>query len=412
MRNKKLSIGMVAVLAAVAVILLMTSARAAAQTETVLYNFSSTGSAGIFPNLTVAFDGSGNIYGTTTTAVFKLIPQAGGGWTARTLHVFRGIPDGSQPSGGVVLDAAGNIYGLTIGGGRGNGGTAYELVRSATGQYTEKILHHFGRNQDGHTIFGAPTLDAAGNLYGTTQLGGTDNVGTVFELIPTSEGPWTEKVLHNFTVGEDGANPMVGVTFDAAGNLYGTTTDGGANSGGSAYRLSPQPDGSWTETVVYSFPFIQQSNTGSEPDGSLLLDKAGNIYGATIYGGGDDAGVVYKLSPQADGSWTETILHSFNFNGTDGFNAFTGLIFDKAGNLYGATMSGGVHEGPNGEGTVFELSPQADGTWTESMLFSFDGTDGAGPQWGKLAMDASGNLYGGAIGGGAGGGGGIFKIKP
>jgi uncharacterized repeat protein (TIGR03803 family) len=411
MRSKKFSFGMAAVFAAVSLTLLMTAARSAAQTETVLYNFSSTASTGIFPNLTVAFDGSGNIYGTTTTAVFKLIPQAGGGWTARTLHVFRGTPDGSQPSGGVVLDAVGNVYGLTIGGGRGNGGIAYELVRSATGQYTEKILHHFGRNQDGHMIFGTPTLDAAGDLYGTTQLGGTDNAGTVFELIPTSEGPWTEKILHNFTLGGDGTNPMVGVTFDAAGNLYGTTTSGGVNSGGSAYRLSPQPDGSWTEAVVYSFPFIQPSSS-SEPDGSLLLDKAGNIYGATIYGGAHDAGVVYKLSPQADGSWSETILHSFNLNGTDGFNAFTSLIFDKAGNLYGATMSGGVHQGLNGNGTVFELSPQADGTWTESMLFSFNGTDGAGPQWGGLTMDASGNIYGGAIGGGANGGGVVFEIAP
>lgn len=410
MQSKRLSVGMAAALAAVSLTLLVTAARSAAQTETVLYNFTSTGSAGGFPNLTVAFDGSGNIYGTTTTAVFKLIPQAGGGWTERTLHVFRGTPDGSAPFGGVVLDAAGNVYGLTTGGGRGNGGTAYELIRSATGQYTEKILHHFGRNQDGHTIFGRPTLDAAGNLYGTTQLGGTDNAGTVFELIPTSEGPWTEKILHTFTLGGDGLNPMVGVAFDAAGNLYGTTTNGGANNGGTAYRLSPQTDGSWTEAIVYSFPFIQPSSS-SEPDGSLLLDQAGNLYGATIYGGTHNFGVVYKLSPQSDGSWTETILHSFNGNGTDGFNAFTSLIFDKAGNLYGATMSGGVDQGIDGKGTVFELSPQANGTWTESMLFSFNGTDGASPQWGGLTMDAEGNIYGGAFGG-ANGVGVVFEITP
>ena len=276
---------------------------------------------------------------------------------------------------------------------------------------TFTVLYTFTSTADGEQPDAPLTQDAAGNLYGTTQLGGTSNAGTVFELIPTTEGPWTEKILHNFTLGGDGNNPMVGVTFDASGNLFGTTGNGGANSGGSAYRLSPQTDGSWTEAVVYSFPFIQPSSS-SEPDGSLVLDSAGNIYGATIYGGAHDAGVVYELSPQADGSWTETILHSFNLNGTDGFNAFTGLIFDKAGNLYGGTMSGGVHEGPNGNGTVFELSPQADGSWTESMLFSFSGADGAGPQWGTLAMDASGNLYGGALGGGANGGGVIFKITP
>lgn len=411
MRRKSLSIGIATALVAVAS-LLVSAKDANAQTETVLYNFTSTGKAGIFPNLTLAFDRAGNIYGTTSTAVFELTPKSGGGWTERTLHVFRGIPDGSAPAGGVVLDTAGNIYGLTIGGGRGNGGTAYELVRSATGQYAEKILHHFGLGQDGHTIFGTPILDAAGNLYGTTQLGGTTNVGTVFELIPTTAGPWTEKILHSFALGGDGTNPMVGVIFDPAGNLYGTTGDGGANSGGTVYRLSPQAGGNWTETILYSFPFISQSSSSSEPDGSLLLDQAGNIYGATIYGGSDNVGVVYKLSPQADGSWSETILHSFNANGTDGFNAFTGLIFDTAGNLYGATMSGGVHQGLNGNGTVFELTPQSDGTWTESMLFSFDGTDGAGPQWGGLTMDASGNLYGAAKGGGSDGGGTVFKLTP
>jgi uncharacterized repeat protein (TIGR03803 family) len=411
MQSKRFSIGMAAVLAAVSLTLLMTSARAAAQTETVLYNFSSTGSAGIFPNLSLAFDSAGNIYGTTTTAVFKLVPQAGGGWTERTLHVFRGLPDGTYPAGGLVLDAAGNIYGLTTGGGRGGFGTAFELVRSATGQYTEKMLHSFGQNSDGRYPYGTPVIDAAGNLYGTTEVGGANNTGTVFELIPTSEGPWTEKVLHNFTLGGDGTDPLVGVIVDAAGNLYGTTTSGGANNGGTVYRLSPQTDGSWTETIIYNFPFIQPSSS-SEPDGSLLLDKAGNIYGATIYGGTHNVGVVYKLSPQSDGSWTETILHSFNANGTDGFNAFTSLIFDKAGNLYGATMSGGVHQGLNGNGTVFELTSQSDGTWTESMLFSFDGTDGAGPQWGGLTMDASGKLYGAAKGGGANSDGAVFKIAP
>jgi uncharacterized repeat protein (TIGR03803 family) len=410
MQSKRLFGGTSAVLAAVALTVLVTSTRAVGQTGTVLYNFTSTGSAGSYPNLSLAFDGAGNIYGTTTSAVFKLTPKVGGGWTERTLHVFRGAPDGSTPAGGVVLDAAGNVYGLTMLGGRGNGGTAYELIHSATGQYTEKILHHFGLNQDGHMLFGAPTLDASGNLYGTTQLGGTDNAGTVFELVPTSEGPWTEKILHNFTLGGDGTNPVVKVIFDSAGNLYGTTGNGGSQNGGTAYRLSPQPDGSWTETVLYSFPFIQPSSS-SEPDGGLLLDNAGNIYGATINGGTHGVGVVYELSPQADGSWSETILHNFNSLGTDGFNAFTSLIFDKAGNLYGATMSGGVGQGRDGKGTVFELSPQTDGTWTESMLFSFDGADGESPQWGGLTMDPSGNIYGGAFGG-ANGVGVVFELTP
>jgi uncharacterized repeat protein (TIGR03803 family) len=406
MQNTRLSIGTALTIAVLAVNLLMLGSRAAAQTETVLYSFTSTGSAGIWPNLTLAFDSAGNLYGTTTNAVFKLTPNSSGGWTSKTLHVFRGIPDGATPAGGVVLDAAGNIYGLTTGGGRGNGGTAYELVRSATGQYTEKILHHFGLDQDGHTLFGTPILDAAGNLFGTTQLGGTNNAGTVFELIATALGPWTEKILYSFSLNGDGTSPMVGVIFDGAGNLYGTTGSGGANSGGTVYQLSPHSDGSWTETILYSFALQ------SEPDGSLILDKAGNIYGATINGGAHGVGVVYELSPQTDGSWAESILHNFNANGTDGFNAFTGMIFDRAGNLYGATMSGGVHEGLNGKGTIFRLTPQSDGSWTESMLFSFNGANGESPQWGQLIMDASGSLYGGAKTGGANGDGAIFKITP
>jgi uncharacterized repeat protein (TIGR03803 family) len=405
MRNNSLPIRIATALAAITVALLIAATAASAQTETVLYSFTSSGSAGTLPNLSVSFDNAGNLYGTTGEAVFKLIPNADGSWTPRTLHIFRGIPDGSFPSAGMILDAAGNVYGLTNGGGRGAAGTAYELVRSANGQYTEKILHHFGQNTDGKYPFGALTVDAAGNLYGTTQSGGTNNTGTVFELIPTALGPWTEKVLYNFNLSGDGANPMVGVIFDGAGNLYGTTGTGGVSDGGTAYKLSPQSDGSWTETTLLSF------SHGSEPDGSLTLDKSGNLYGATIYGGAHNVGVVYKLSPQTDGSWTETILHSFNINEKDGFNAFTGLVFDAAGNLYGATMSGGIYGGSNGFGTVFELTPQADGTWTESMVFSFNGTNGEGPSWGGLTFDASGNLYGASRTGGIGDGT-VFKLTP
>ena len=149
MRNTRLSIGMALTIAVVAVNLLIPGASAAAQTETVLYSFTASGSAGSLPNLSVTFDNAGNLYGTTSEAVFKLIPNTDGSWTPRTLHIFRGIPDGSFPSGGVILDAAGNVYGLTNGGGRGGMGTAYELVRSANGQYIQKILHHFGQNADG-----------------------------------------------------------------------------------------------------------------------------------------------------------------------------------------------------------------------------------------------------------------------
>src|ERR1035441_332430 len=207
-----------------------------------------------------------------------------------------------------------------------------------------------------------------------------------------------EKVLHNFNNnGTDGTNPRAGLIFDAAGNLYGTTENGGTNGVGTVFELTPTAGGGWTETVLYSFCSQANCTDGYQPWAGLIFDAAGNLYGTTVYGGTADTtcsycGTVFELTPNGSGGWTETVLHSFG-DGTDGFYPSAGLIFDAAGNLYGTTAMGGTYDYP-WDGTVFELTPAAGGGWTEKVLYSFGGgTDGYWPEAG-LIFDAAGNLYG------------------
>ena len=414
MQNKKASIGMIAVFAAIAVSLLLPGAPAAAQTETVLYTFDVI-PHGDKPIYGLTFDGSGNLYGTTVGGgsysdafgtVFELTPSSGGGWTPQVLADF-GISSGS-PNGGVIIDGAGNVYGVTDGGGTYQGGVVYELMPQAGGGWTQKWLHQFGQGTDGKNPAGNLIFDSAGNLYGVTEQGGTYGQGTVFELIPQAGGLWTEKVLHNFSnTGPDGAEPVAGVIFDSSGNLYGTTLYGGVNRTrggyvGVVFELTPS-GGEWNEKILYSF--TQSKYDAAGPWGSLIFDSAGNLYGTTTSGGryfGD--GTVFELSPQAGGSWTETILHSFSDAEKDGYHPYCSLIFDSAGNLYGTTSQGGAYGQGSGfvGGTVFELTPGSGGNWTEKILHSFgNGSDGSEPLSG-LIFDASGNLYGTAEFGGGG----------
>src|SRR5664279_5403051 len=206
----------------------------------------------------------------------------------------------------------------------------------------EQVLHNFNNNgTDGTFPQAGLIVDGAGNLYGTTSEGGTyiscsGGCGTVFELTPNGSGGWTETVLHNFNSnGTDGANPYAGLIFDAAGNLYGTTTTGGTYYVGTVFELSPSQGGGWTEKVLYSFNY--NGTDGNYPQASLTIDAAGNLYGTTWAGGpyGYGYGTVFELTPAAGGGWTETVLH--NFVGTDGAAPLAGLIFDAAGNLYGTT---------------------------------------------------------------------------
>ena len=223
--------------------------------------------------------------------------------------------------------------------------------------WTETILHNFANNgTDGNTpCCGELVLDGAGDLYGVTGAGGTNNYGAVFELTPTGGGNWTETVLHSFSSGTgDGYFPQGGLTLDGKGNLYGTTVYGGAYGYGTVFELTPAGGGSWTEAIIHSFEQTISGTDGSVPSSDLVIDSAGNLYG-TAGDGLYSLGVVFELSPAAGASWSEAILHNFQqtIPGTDGYTPGPMLVFDGSGNLYGTTYYGGADNG----GTVFELTP-------------------------------------------------------
>lgn len=284
---------------------------------------------------------------------------------------------------------------------------------------TETVLHTFSVS-DGYDPAAGLVMDAAGNLYGTTFYGGASDAGTVFEMTPTADG-WTETVIHNFS-GDDGAGPMAGLIFDASGNLYGTTASGGnlhycASLGcGEVFRLSRGTTGVWQLTALYKFT---AEADGGEPLGGVIFDSAGNLYGTTAAYGGtkctvefNGCGVAFELTPTAEGPWTETVLHAFT-GGSDGENPLASLVMDAAGNLYGTDMAGGTGECTYGCGVAFELSPTSTGVWHFTVLHSFEGhRDGSYPQ-AALVFDAMGNLYGTAVRGGASCScGTVFELSP
>jgi uncharacterized repeat protein (TIGR03803 family) len=372
------------------------------------------GRAGIFPE-GVIFDSAGRLYGTTFQGgnlrdcgglgcgvVFKLTPNQDGSWTESVLHRFTG-KDGAGPIAGLIFDTAGNLYGTTALGGRDNVGTVFKLMPNTDGSWTETVLHSFTGGLDGRNPSAGLIFDTAGNLYGTTQGEFGHTSGNVFKLMPNSDRSWTETVLYSFTGGADGGFPFAGLIFDTARNLYGTTHMGGRDNLGTVFKLMPNSDGSWTETVLHSFTL---GPDGQGPDDGLIFDTAGNLYGTTQYGGPDDAGTVFKLMPNSDGSWTETVLYSFT-GGADGFEPQAGLIFDTAGNLYGTTPGGGAA----GLGVVFKLVPNSNGKWKETVLHSFFDHPGADPFPGVI-FDAKGNLYGTTAGDTTKTFGSVFEITP
>ena len=316
----------------------------AASSFTVLYNFTG-GEDGANPAAGLIRDASGQLYGTTYNGgangwgvVFGL--DADG--TLAGVHSFSG-PDGANPAAGLIEDAAGNLYGTTYNGGNGNG-VIFKL--STTGK--ETVLYEFnGPNPTGDGAFplAGLTLDPSGNLYGTTQQGGTYSAcagygcGVVFELSAAGK----ETVLYTFTPPYYVGYPAGGLIRDPSGTLYGTTSGVDYNFNGVVFKLSP----SGTETVLYSFTGSTGGIDGLNPEAGLIRDASGNLYGTTFYGGLDGDGVVFELSPSAK----ERVLHSFA--GSDGANPLAGLISDKSGNLYGTTYYGGA----NGYGVVFKLHP-------------------------------------------------------
>jgi uncharacterized repeat protein (TIGR03803 family) len=389
--------------------LLTTSATAFAPSkEKILHFFNGSDGRDSYSNL--IFDAAGNLYGTTCCTIFKLSPGANGKWSEKVLHAFDG-KDGISPYAGLIFDSVGNLYGTTEAGGTNQLGTVFQLSPGANGKWSEKVLHTF-RGRDGYAPYAGVISDTTGNLYGTTIYGGTSGgcggrgCGVVFKLTPGADGRWTERVLHNFN-GKDGFWPQGGVILDAAGNLYGTTSVGGKPLGcgaeqcGVVFELETGANDTWTYRVLHTF----NEKDGAYPLVSLLLDADGNLYGTTWQGGDQGIGTVFELMPEANSRWTEKVLHSFT-DGTDGGYPSASLIFDTAGNLYGTTNWGGSFDcGGRGCGVVFELMPGGNGRWTEKVLhvFSDTDTDGIYPDAGLL-LDGSGNLYGTTSWGGKFGG--------
>jgi len=315
------------------------------------------------------------------------------------LHSFNGGTDGSYPVAGLIADRSGNLYGTTRYGGTNGQGIVFELSKS-NGVWNENILYNFAGGNDGASPAASVVIDASGNIYGTTRLGGPDNAGTAFEL-KLVNGSWQESVLWAFTGGSDGGAPQAALTL-VGDALIGTTPQGGTHGNGTVFGLS-QVNGKWEEQVLYSF--IGGSGDGEYPYSQLILDKAGNIYGTAESGGPNQEGSVFELS-RSHGTWIETTLHFFTGN-QDGASPNAGVIFDKAGNLYGMTQSGGKYS----SGTIFELTP-SNGSWTETILYSFTGGNDGGFPAAGVVIDKNGNLFGTAFNGGTQGYGTVFQLTP
>jgi uncharacterized repeat protein (TIGR03803 family) len=402
-----------------AVALICTSA--AAQTKfKVLYNFKG-GTDAAAPTAGVILDGSGSLYGTagggtSYGTVYELTPHADGEWTEAVLHRWNGY--GENIFGGLAIDPRGNLYGATALGGTHNDGTVFELTRAA--KWGAHVLYNFGSRPNDAGVPGAGLLrQPDGNLYGLARY--------PYELSFGTDGHWHERVLYRFTLGTpDGNGPVGTLVSDEAGNLYGATEFGGiyppmCGSGGggcgTVFELELEADGKWKEKVLHRF--AQFKNDGELPMAGLVMDAAGNLYGATAQGGSvrngglcrEGCGVVFKLSPGANGRWKETIL--YNFCHTKGCTDGAGggaLVFDKAGNLYG-NSAGGLDLCPQGCGVVFELSPSTDGQWTHHVLHQFQESDGAYPNSG-LTLDKGVNLYGTTFSGGSHEYGVVYEITP
>jgi uncharacterized repeat protein (TIGR03803 family) len=327
--------------------------------HTVLYSFSS-GNDGAQPYGGVTLDAQGNLYGTAVTGgggtceggcgiAYKLV-NVGGTWTQTVLHAFTGGDDGSGPGAGLTIDEQGNLYGMTPTGGAFGMGTIYQLHPSQQGTYRFRVIHQFTGGPDGSGgSKGRMIFDHAGNLYGAATVGGAHGDGLVFRL--TRRGAtWKLKPLYAFQGQPDAGYPYGGLTFDQAGNLYGTTYYDGANDLGSVYELQ-RTGGVWTERVLYSF---KGGTDGANSISGLVFDSQGNLYGTTSEGGapGCSCGVIFKLAPDGQGGWTESVAYAFT--GTpDAAFPYNGMVGDGAGNYYGTTVYGGS----DNEGAVYEFTP-------------------------------------------------------
>jgi hypothetical protein len=416
---------------------------AEAQTLTTIYSFTGTNGDGEYPypNGGLPFDSSGALYGTTASGgtnyngtVFKLVPPStqGGAWTEEVLYRFQGGADGRQPSMSVVFDQNGNLFGSTQFGGNvqacgGGCGTIFELSPPSQpgGQWTHTLLYTFQGGFDGQYP-GAMIFGPNGALYSTTTSGGTPGVqchtnyrikfgcGTVFEFSPPKQqdGSWTKTVIYTFPGFKgDGVGPGDEIVFDSLGRIFGTS-GGGTTGNGTLYMLTPpRGNGSWTETVLHDFA---GGSDGSSPGGNVTLGPNGVLYGTTSQSVVTNAsGLVFQLAPPAQqgGAWTYTVLYNFpGFKG-DATTPASTMAIDPSGNLYGTSVFGGSIACYLGCGTIFKLSPPVNGGgWTESVLRDL-GNSGQNPN-SSLVIFHNGLLYGTTTFLGASDVGTVFTLVP
>jgi uncharacterized repeat protein (TIGR03803 family) len=401
-----------------------------------VYQFSAPGSVRLDaanPYAGLVRDAAGTLYGTLYAGgaagaggVFMLVPQDGGGWAETLIHSFSAPgtagapPDGAHPLSSLILGPDGVLYGTTsTGGGPGNGGggTVFALhpPAAAGAPWTETVLTVFPGGHGGGAPAAHLRLDASGALYGTTTQGGT-GAGSVFRLTPPAVGQtsWTRTDLHVFGGAGDGQTPISALVEDEAGDLYGTTQDSAdrQSGAGTVYRLTPPRAGesAWTETILFNFP--ANGAFGSMPNGDLLMDKSGTLYGTASAGGARGAGTVFRLGPQAPGQpWRCTVLYHFTEHAGDA-GPQGGVIFGRGGALLGTTANAARHQ----QGTVFQLIPGTDAgqSWSETVLARFPTRPAGGGLFpvGDLVPDGTGDYFGVTEMGGAGGVGTVFAVRP
>ena len=399
-------------LIAVIVFFVLSLAPINAQTTDVIFSFDDED--GAYADTDLETDGFGNIYGTTVLGgesgggtVFKLSPTATG-WKHSLLYSFTGGADGGEPYKGVSLDREGNLYGTAVTGGSGSCeggcGVAYKLTNSGE-SWNQEVIHAFTGGDDGSGPGARLTVDRKGNLYGMAPTGGAYGLGTIYKIRRMHNGAWSLQVIHPFTGGSDGSSGSAGRMIASNGRLYGAATTGGTYGSGVIFELSPRGTGDWNFKTIYSFRGLPD---GSFPYGALLFDRSGNIYGTTYYGGTNGIGTVYKLSPRPHGEWNESVLYSFQ-EGEDGSYPISNLVFGGPGNvdLYGTTSEGG-----SGSGTIFKLSPGGNGQWTESVVHAFKGAPDGAFAYNGLVTDRSGNFYGATVHGGEDDDGSVYKFTP